>query len=108
MLDDGLASIEDNYIFIKQIWDEKEMSLRRDLLIEYNNYDMGPFITALESFQSIFHQHQMYVFKSGVSRKLLFRTASKPNIPFTLLEELHNPDPMILMKQLVDKQTACD
>jgi len=68
------------------------MKTLRDLLVVYNNCDCGPFITALESFQNIFHDRGINVFKSGVisapglSRKLLFSTADEQNIPITLFD----------------------
>jgi hypothetical protein len=92
VLQDGEDTIENNYKLIKNIWDEGQMTSLKDLLIEYNNCDVGPFISALEAFQNIFHEHGLSVFKSGVisspglSRKLLFSTADKQNIPITLFD----------------------
>ena len=92
LLDDGQDTIQNNYNLIKQKWDECNMKTLKDLLILYNNCDCGPFVTALESFQNIFHEQGINVFKSGVisapglSRKLLFSTADKQNIPITLFD----------------------
>ncbi len=71
------------------------MTCLKDLLIEYNNSDVGPFVSALESFQVIFWKHHINVFTSnaikaisapGLSRQLLFATAEKQNIPLTLFD----------------------
>jgi hypothetical protein len=92
VLQDDENSIEDNYKLIKNLWDTGKMTSLRDLLIEYNNSDVGPFISALEAFQNIFYAHGLNVFKSGVisspglSRKLLFSIAEKQNIPITLFD----------------------
>jgi uncharacterized Zn-finger protein len=92
LLDDGVDSIEVNYNLVKKVWCDNNMTTLRDLLIVYNNSDCGPFITAVEAFQSIFHNKNINVFKSGVisapglSRKLLFSTADEQNIPITLFD----------------------
>ncbi len=92
VLDDGVDSIEDNYNMICDIWKRKHMTCLKDLLIEYNNSDVGPFISALESFQDIFLKHHINVFTSnaisapGLSRQLLFATTEKQNIPLTLFD----------------------
>ena len=93
LLDDGVDSIETNYKLIKDLWDNNNMKTLQDLLIIYNNSDCGPFITAVESFQKIFLDRGLSVFKSGVisapglSRKLLFSTADEQNIPITLFDK---------------------
>ncbi len=92
ILDDGVDSIGDNYNMMCDIWEGKHMTCLMDLLIEYNNSDVGPFVSALESFQVIFWKHHINVFTSnaisasGLSRQLLFATAERQNIPLTLFD----------------------
>ncbi len=68
------------------------MTCLLDLLKEYNNCDVGPFITGLEAFQEIFHAHSINVFSSNIISAPglsphLFATSDNQNIPLTLFDD---------------------
>ncbi len=75
VLNDGYGTVSENYNLISCIWDDRGMTCLMDLLQEFNNCDVGPFISALEAFQNIFQSHEINVFVSnaistpGLSRK---------------------------------------
>ncbi len=67
---------------------EKGMTCLLDLLIEYNNCDVGPFISALESFQIIFDKHDINVFSSNAisAPGLSYNTADNQNVALLLFD----------------------
>jgi hypothetical protein len=92
VLDDGENSIEHNYDLMKKIWCENDMVSLLDLLKFYNNQDTEPLLEALNSFQNLFFDHDVSIFKGGIisvpgaSRQLLFSQAQKQNIPISLFD----------------------
>ena len=91
VLDNGISSIMDNYLFVKQKWKENNMSTLWDLLSWYNKGDVKPFVNGIESFLQFYYNQNIDVFKiaistPGIARKMLIDTAKKQNVYFSIID----------------------
>ena len=69
---------EENYDLIKRVWNENNFNSLKDLLIYYNEADVGPLVKACEVLMGCFTTLHLDCFKSaisvsGLSRILVFR-----------------------------------
>ena len=88
----GCNITEEEYEHCQKVWRENNMSSFRDFLKFYNNLDVGPFVTAVERFQTFYFNKGIGVFKSaisvpGIARHLLFKTAKKQKADFALCDQ---------------------
>ena len=88
----GCNITEEEYEHCQTVWRENNMSSFRDFLKFYNNLDVGPFVTAVERFQTFCFNKGIDVFKSaisvpGIARQLLLKTAKKQNANFALCDQ---------------------
>ena len=68
------------------------MTTFRDFLVWYNNLDVAPFVAAVGNFQKFYFQKGVDVFKTaisvpGIARQLLFKSARKENVNFSLFDK---------------------
>jgi hypothetical protein len=71
------------------------MSTFQDLLIWYNNLDVGPFAEAVENLQEIYFDCGIDVFKTsisvhGLARRILFDTGRQAGASFALFDEANS------------------
>ena len=76
------------------MWQQHSMSSLRDLLIWYNNLDVGPFVEAVQCMLQFYKEQGIDLFKEsisipGVARKLLFTQAAKERNYFSLFNKKH-------------------
>ena len=96
VLDDGFHSIEENYLWMQEVWRKENMKTLEDLLIWYNKLDVYPFVTAVNSLCKFYFNKKIDLFKDtvsvpGVARKMLFEEAKKHGAIFSL-PNLKNKD----------------
>ena len=98
-------SVED-YQFLQKVWKEKEMKTFRDLLIWYNNLDVGPFVEAVEKLQSFYQKQGIDIFKNaisvpGIARQLVFQSANEQGAYFSLIDEKNSDLYFTLLSNIV-------
>jgi G:T-mismatch repair DNA endonuclease (very short patch repair protein) len=85
------VSAED-YAICQQAWVDNEMTTLKDLLVWYNNLDVGPFLLALEQQVQFYANLGVDMFKDaisvpGVTLRYLFKTLPK-NVSFSLCSKM--------------------
>ena len=77
----------DDFNYCKQVWEQENMNSLRDMLIYYNEHDVGPLCSAITKQNSFFK-----------SRNLDFKSAiSVPGLAVQYLFQLKNPDNPIVL-----------
>ena len=80
------------YAELGRVWDREGMHTLRDLLVYYNNKDVGPFVEGVVKLQKFYFDKNLDLFKvtvsaPGAARRLLFQAAMKENARFATLGE---------------------
>ncbi|GMF22313.1 unnamed protein product [Phytophthora lilii] len=70
---------DEDYERVKFVWDHYCMKTLKDLLIWYNNLDVGPFIKAIQKQRELFKRFDLDMFADGVSHpglseKVMYKT----------------------------------
>jgi len=101
--DSNISSEE--YQFCQQIWRDKNMSTFQDLLVWYNNLDVGPFVQAVENLQKIYFDRDIDVFKTsisvpGLARRMLFDNGRQAGALSALFNDANSDLSFTLKKNL--------
>jgi G:T-mismatch repair DNA endonuclease (very short patch repair protein) len=91
VLEDGVHTIEENYLQMENVWEKENMKTLEDFLRWYNKLDVYPFVSAVQRLCKFYFDKGIDLFKEtisvpGVSRKMLFKTASKSKSTFSLID----------------------
>ncbi|GMF35064.1 unnamed protein product [Phytophthora lilii] len=89
---------DDEYKRVQFVWEYYQMKTIKDLLIWYNNLDVGPFIKAIQKQRELFKRFDLDMFCDGVSlpglsEKVMYKTqelifpSKKPGKPFDFPEK---------------------
>ena len=92
VLNDGLKTLEENYVAVQQAWTENNMKTFKDYLIHYNNLDCGPFVQAVTNLQKYYFDRNIDMFKvsislPGLARQMLFQCGRQAGASFSLFDE---------------------
>lgn len=71
---------DDDYERIKFIWNHYQMKTLKDLLIWYNNLDVGPFVKAIKEQAKLYKRYELDMFTDGLSlpglaEKIMYQTS---------------------------------
>ena len=82
----------ENYQMMLDLWHSKGMQTLKDLLILYNDSDVGPFVKGIEAMQKHYHEKNIDITKNfvsvpGIARDILFRHARDEKTYFSLFDE---------------------
>lgn len=91
ILDDGKHSIEENYLFLEEIWNRFSMKSFKDFLQWYNNLDVKPFVQGIINYCKLYWEKKIDIFKiavsiPGIARLNLFNTSQKCGAIFPLFD----------------------
>ena len=96
---------QENYDYLKIVWDKEGMQTLKDLLVWYNNKDTRPFIQALERQSDFYKPLGLDMLKDGVSipgltLRYMFKTLPK-HAYFSLIREKDRDLHEMLRRQIV-------
>ena len=94
---------EEDYRYCQQVWRDEGMTTLRDLQVWYNNFDVLPFLDAIQKMFNFYKERRMDMFKTaisvpGLSLQYLFLTLAK-NI--SLIDEPNKDLYYLLKKNIV-------
>jgi hypothetical protein len=92
VLDDGIRTIEENYNWLKIVWETRSMTTIQDFLVWYNNLDTAPFVKAVVKLQEFYYREKVDIFKSsmsapGIARSMVFAAARRARASLALMNE---------------------
>ena len=61
------CTLEENYRYLQEMWQKHSMRSLRDLLIWYNNLDVGPFVEAVQCMLQFYKEQGTNLFKESIS-----------------------------------------
>ena len=64
---------QDNYKRLQNVWNENNMQSLQDLLVWYNNFDVSPFVKAVQKLQQFYYTKKIDTFKIGISLPAISR-----------------------------------
>ena len=84
---------EQNYMLMKQLWDDRDMNCLRDLLQVYNDADVIPFIQAAETMSRFYYEQDIDLFKHtfsvpGAAHIMLLKFALNSGTSIPLIREI--------------------
>ena len=96
---------EEKYAQLEEIWEVQGMQSFRDYLEYYNSLDTKPFCQAVTRMLDVYRSMDLDIFKQaisapGLSRILLFRSARKANVSFSLINHRDKDIHTLLKKTL--------
>ena len=100
---------DDDYARCQAVWCDNRMKSMRDFLVWYNNRDVVPFLEAIDKQFAFYKQHNIDMFKYGVSvpglTLLYFFNKLPSNIFFTVFNQT-NSDLHLLVKENIVRGPA--